>query len=236
MVCDSAGPEPAGGAGTSGSGRPRGNPNLAPRCGAKTRADLACQAPGMANGRCRIHGGTSTGPRTAKGSRGWPPLARRTGHTPRQIGSGTGTPGCWLVAFGCSVPPSCSGPICRPRWRRGWRRRRPSSCRRCTTRTPSIRKSRQRPYGAGGGTTGGRPRRDRDRDHRGGRRRACGGAGGAGGAGAVAGGDRRGAAGQAGGAGGASGGSECEKPTKTLWSVGRCPNRVGESAEGRRRC
>ena len=67
MVCDSAGPEPDGGAGTSGSGRPRGNPNLAPRCGAKTRAGLACQAPGMANGRCRIHGGASTGPRTAKG-------------------------------------------------------------------------------------------------------------------------------------------------------------------------
>ena len=67
MVCDSAGPEPAGGARTSGSGRPRGNPNLAPRCGAKTRAGLACQAPGMANGRCRIHGGASTGPRTPKG-------------------------------------------------------------------------------------------------------------------------------------------------------------------------
>jgi hypothetical protein len=67
MVCDSAGPEPAGGAGTSGGGRPRGDPNLAPRCGAKTRAGLGCQAPGMANGLCRIHGGTSTGPRTAEG-------------------------------------------------------------------------------------------------------------------------------------------------------------------------
>src|SRR5271154_6002927 len=65
MVCDAAaGPE---GAGTLGGDRPRGNPNLAPRCGAKTRAGVACQAPGMANGRCRIHGGTSTGPRTAEG-------------------------------------------------------------------------------------------------------------------------------------------------------------------------
>ena len=72
MVCDVAGPD---GAGTSGSGRPRGNPNLAPGepargldpRGAKTRAGLGCQAPGMANGRCRIHGGASTGPRTAKG-------------------------------------------------------------------------------------------------------------------------------------------------------------------------
>jgi hypothetical protein len=49
------------------NGNPRGNPNLAPRCGAKTRAGCACQAPAMTNGRCRIHGGTSTGPRTAAG-------------------------------------------------------------------------------------------------------------------------------------------------------------------------
>ncbi len=49
------------------SGNPRGNPNLAPRCGAKTRADLACRAPAMSNGRCRMHGGCSTGPRTEAG-------------------------------------------------------------------------------------------------------------------------------------------------------------------------
>ena len=67
MVCDAVGVEPGGGAGTVGSSRPRGNPNLAPRCGAQTRAGLACRGPGMANGRCRIHGGKSTGPRTAKG-------------------------------------------------------------------------------------------------------------------------------------------------------------------------
>jgi len=70
-ACDAAsGPGAASGpdgAGTLGDGRPRGNPNLAPRCGARTRAGLGCRAPGMANGRCRIHGGTSTGPRTAKG-------------------------------------------------------------------------------------------------------------------------------------------------------------------------
>src|SRR6478672_4571503 len=39
----------------------------APRCGAKTRRGTACQAPGMPNGRCRLHGGRSTGPRTAEG-------------------------------------------------------------------------------------------------------------------------------------------------------------------------
>jgi hypothetical protein len=44
-----------------------GNPNSAPRCGAKTRRSKACQAPAMPNGRCRMHGGASTGPRTAEG-------------------------------------------------------------------------------------------------------------------------------------------------------------------------
>jgi hypothetical protein len=47
--------------------RLRGDPNLAPRCGAKTRAGLACRAPAMKNARCRMHGGKSTGPRTAEG-------------------------------------------------------------------------------------------------------------------------------------------------------------------------
>ena len=38
-----------------------------PRCGAQTRTGLACQSPAMSNGRCRMHGGASTGPRTAEG-------------------------------------------------------------------------------------------------------------------------------------------------------------------------
>jgi hypothetical protein len=38
-----------------------------PRCGAKTRRKTSCQSPAMANGRCRLHGGLSTGPRTAAG-------------------------------------------------------------------------------------------------------------------------------------------------------------------------
>jgi hypothetical protein len=50
------------------SGNPRGNPNLAPRCGAKARTTgCACRAPAMPNGRCRMHGGKSTGPRTSAG-------------------------------------------------------------------------------------------------------------------------------------------------------------------------
>jgi len=46
---------------------PPGDPSAAPRCGAKTRRGEKCQAPAMANGRCRMHGGASTGPRTAEG-------------------------------------------------------------------------------------------------------------------------------------------------------------------------
>ena len=48
-------------------GNPRGNPNLAPRRGARTRAGCPCRGPAMANGKCRMHGGASTGPRTQDG-------------------------------------------------------------------------------------------------------------------------------------------------------------------------
>jgi hypothetical protein len=50
------------------NGNPRGNPNLAPRCGARTRAGTPCGAPAIQGKlRCRLHGGKSTGPRTAAG-------------------------------------------------------------------------------------------------------------------------------------------------------------------------
>jgi hypothetical protein len=48
-------------------GNPPGDLRLAPRCGAKTRAGCPCRQPAMRNGRCRLHGGKSTGPRTAAG-------------------------------------------------------------------------------------------------------------------------------------------------------------------------
>src|SRR5689334_12682009 len=41
--------------------------HASPRCGARTRRGLACKGPAMRNGRCRMHGGASTGPRTAEG-------------------------------------------------------------------------------------------------------------------------------------------------------------------------
>lgn len=37
------------------------------RCGARTRAGHPCQAKAMQNGRCRNHGGASTGPLTTEG-------------------------------------------------------------------------------------------------------------------------------------------------------------------------
>lgn len=36
-------------------------------CGAKTRRGASCRNLPMRNGRCRMHGGTSTGPKTAAG-------------------------------------------------------------------------------------------------------------------------------------------------------------------------
>ena len=36
-----------------------------PRCGAKTRSGRSCRSPAMRNSRCRMHGGSSTGPAAA---------------------------------------------------------------------------------------------------------------------------------------------------------------------------
>ena len=50
------------------NGNPQGDPNSAPRCGAKTRKGTTCRAPAMrGKKRCRLHGGKSTGPRTPEG-------------------------------------------------------------------------------------------------------------------------------------------------------------------------
>ncbi len=45
-----------------------GDPASAPRCGARTRAGTPCRGPAVRGRlRCRMHGGRSTGPRTAAG-------------------------------------------------------------------------------------------------------------------------------------------------------------------------
>jgi hypothetical protein len=49
------------------NGNQGGDLTKAARCGAKNRRGLPCQCPAMANGRCRLHGGKSTGPRTEDG-------------------------------------------------------------------------------------------------------------------------------------------------------------------------
>src|SRR3954466_9860006 len=41
--------------------------NALPRCGARRRDGEPCRGAAMPNGRCRMHGGPSTGPRTVEG-------------------------------------------------------------------------------------------------------------------------------------------------------------------------
>lgn len=49
------------------NGNPRRDLRTLPCCGARTRAGLSCRQPAMRNGRCRMHGGASTGARTEAG-------------------------------------------------------------------------------------------------------------------------------------------------------------------------
>ena len=49
------------------NGNPPGDFSQSLRCGAKNRRGTRCQCPAMSNGRCRLHGGLSTGPKTAAG-------------------------------------------------------------------------------------------------------------------------------------------------------------------------
>ena len=50
------------------NGNPPGDLSQVPRCGARTKGrGTPCHGPSMKNGRCRMHGGKSTGPRTPEG-------------------------------------------------------------------------------------------------------------------------------------------------------------------------
>jgi hypothetical protein len=56
-------------------------------CGARTRAGHPCRGPAMANGRCRMHGGPSTGPRTPEGLARLRAARTKTGlHTAELVG------------------------------------------------------------------------------------------------------------------------------------------------------
>ena len=60
-------PDKSSGTGWLRNGNRPGNIANAARCGAMTRAGGSCRGLAMLNGRCRVHGGKSTGPRTAEG-------------------------------------------------------------------------------------------------------------------------------------------------------------------------
>jgi hypothetical protein len=50
------------------NGNPVGDLSRVRQCGANTkREQRPCRAPAMRNGRCRLHGGKSTGPKTGAG-------------------------------------------------------------------------------------------------------------------------------------------------------------------------
>jgi hypothetical protein len=49
------------------NGNPTGDLASVARCGARTRRASSCQCPALKNGRCRLHGGLSTGPKTMEG-------------------------------------------------------------------------------------------------------------------------------------------------------------------------
>ena len=49
------------------NGNPSGDFTQATRCGARTKSGGICSQPAMRNGRCRFHGGKSTGAKTTEG-------------------------------------------------------------------------------------------------------------------------------------------------------------------------
>jgi len=49
------------------NGNTPGDLSKVPRCGARNRKGKPCQCPAMRNGRCRLHGGLSMGPKTKEG-------------------------------------------------------------------------------------------------------------------------------------------------------------------------
>ena len=86
------------------NGNRTGNPGNAPRCGAMTRSGASCRAAAMPNGRCRMHGGPSTGPRTDEGKSVSEHRARNTGALAKRQFSGGARLG---QSFGTCAP--CCG-------------------------------------------------------------------------------------------------------------------------------
>ncbi len=76
----------------------------APRCGARTRCGGACRQPAMTNGRCRMHGGLSTGPRTPEGLAAPVAPASPTAATPPTSASSAPPPAPTAAASAPSWP------------------------------------------------------------------------------------------------------------------------------------
>ena len=60
-------------------------------CGARTRKGYSCKRPPYGNGRCRNHGGLSTGPTTEEGKQRCAEAAKRRWAAYRQKSAGVGT-------------------------------------------------------------------------------------------------------------------------------------------------
>jgi hypothetical protein len=73
------------------SSNPSGDFSKAPRCGARNRRGTPCQCPAMRNGRCRLHGGLSTGPKTREGLERIRQAATKHGRYSEQAGRNNGS-------------------------------------------------------------------------------------------------------------------------------------------------
>ncbi|MGE0416365.1 MAG: HGGxSTG domain-containing protein [Acetobacteraceae bacterium] len=139
------------------NGNPRRDPTTLPRCGARTRAGTPCRQPAMRNGRCRLHGGLSTGARTEAGK-----AAQRESHVKSDTYGATGRALdeavrdlVWvgrLMARGESPPPGCRTIGDWVRAVRAARRSAPPPPRRRTMPRPPARSS-PRPAGPRRGET-----------------------------------------------------------------------------------
>jgi hypothetical protein len=68
------------------NGNAPGDYSKAPRCGARNRRGSSCGCPAMRNRkRCRLHGGKSTGPRTAEGLERMRAAVTKTGFYSAQL-------------------------------------------------------------------------------------------------------------------------------------------------------
>jgi len=123
-------------------------PRQAPWCGARTRAGGSCLGLAMVSGRCRVHGGASTGPRTAVGLARM--VAAKTAHGRYAMsGSPKRLAQRWVRTLNVRIRLTAAAtllrPISRPGWQRGWTRRRRRCGRRSIPRKWRLRRCAPQP-------------------------------------------------------------------------------------------